>query len=98
MDYQNYLTGHSSSNQQKFVGEIKSYDAEKGLAEILVKNKFAVGDSLEVISPHGNQTITLEYMESLKGEEMQEAPGGGYEIRIPLPKADYEQALIARNL
>ncbi len=97
-DYQNYLTGHSISNQQKFVGEIRNYDAEKGLAEVLVKNKFAVGDSLEVITPHGNQTITLEHMESLKGEEMQEAPGGGYEIRIPLPQADYEQALIARNL
>ncbi len=97
-DYQNYLTGHSNSNQQKFVGEIKSYDAEKGLAEVLVKNKFAVGDSIEVISPSGNQTITLSHMENLKGVEMQEAPGGGYEIRIPLPQANYEQALIAVNL
>jgi putative protease len=97
-DYQNYLTGHSISNQQKFVGEIRSYDAEKGMAEIIVKNKFAVGDSLEVISPKGNQTITLDHMESLKGEEMQEAAGGGYEVRIPLPQADYEQGLIAINL
>lgn len=97
-DYQNYLTGHSTSNQQKFVGEIINYDADKELAEVLVKNKFAVGDSLEVISPQGNQTITLSHMESMKGEEMLEAPGGGYEIRIPLPKADYTQALIARNL
>ncbi len=96
--YQNYLSGHSISNQQKFVGEIRSYDAEKGLAEVMVKNKFAVGDSLEVISPSGNQTITLDHMENLKGEEMQEAPGGGYEIRIPLPQANYEQALIAINL
>ena len=97
-DYQNYLTGHSISNQQKFVGEIINYDQDNGMAEVLVKNKFAVGDSLEVISPQGNQTITLEHMESLKGEDMQEAPGGGYEIRIPLPQADYKQALIARNL
>lgn len=97
-DYQNYLTGHSVSNQQKFVGEIKSYDTDKGLAEVLVKNKFAVGDSLEIISPAGNKTIVLKHMENLKGEEMQEAPGGGYEIRIPLPVANYEQALIAINL
>lgn len=96
--YQNYLSGHSTSNQQKFVGEIRSYDADKGLAEIMVKNKFAVGDSLEIISPSGSQTITLDHMESLKGEEMQEAAGGGYEVRIPLPKADYEQGLIAINL
>jgi len=96
--YQNYLSGHSISNQQKFVGEIRSYDREKGLAEILVKNKFAVGDSLEIISPTGNQTINLEHMESLKGEKMQEAAGGGYEVRIPLPQANYDQALIAINL
>jgi len=96
--YQNYLSGHSISNQQKFVGEIRNYDNEKGLAEILVKNKFAVGDSLEIISPAGNQTINLEHMENLKGERMQEAAGGGYEVRIPLPQANYEQALIAINL
>jgi len=96
--YQNYLSGHSISNQQKFVGEIRNYDNEKGLAEILVKNKFAVGDSLEIISPAGNQIINLEHMENLKGEKMQEAAGGGYEVRIPLPQANYEQALIAINL
>ena len=96
--YQNYLTGHSISNQQKFVGEITAYDHEKGTAEVLVKNKFAVGDSLEVIAPSGNQLVTLTHMENLKGEEMQEAPGGGYQIRIPLPEADYNNALIARNL
>ena len=65
---------------------------------MLVKNKFAVGDSLEVIAPSGNQLVTLTHMENLKGEEMQEAPGGGYQIRIPLPEADYSNALIARNL
>ncbi len=96
--YQNYLTGHSTSNQQKFVGEIVDYDSAKGLAEVLVKNKFGVGDSLEIISPHGNQTITLQHMETLKGEDIAEAAGGGYQIRIPLPPADYRQALIARNL
>ena len=37
-------------------------------------------------------------MESLKGEKMQEAAGGGYEVRIPLPHANYDQALIAINL
>ena len=65
---------------------------------MLVKNKFAVGDSLEVILPEGNQIITLQHMENLKGEEMQEVPGGGYQIRIPLPAADYDKGLLARNL
>ena len=97
-DYQNYLDGHSANFKQRFVGEITGFDSNKGLAEILVKNKFAVGDRLEVILPAGNQTITLQHMENLKGEEMQEVPGGGYQIRIPLPTANYDKGLLARNL
>ena len=94
--YQNYLDNKADSGRQRFVGEITGY--ENGLAEIDVKNKFAVGDSLELILPGGNQTIKLEKMEDLKGNPMNEAPGGGYQVRIPLPNADYNKALIAVNL
>jgi len=96
--YQNYLDGHSANFKQRFVGEITAFDRERGMAEINVKNKFAVGDSLEIISPAGNTTITLQHIESLNGDAMQEVPGGGYQIRIPLPVADYNKALLARNL
>lgn len=92
---QNYLKNHSVSNHQKFVGEIVAFDESKGLAEILVKNKFAVGDRLEVISPAGNQIVRLDYMEDLYGKPMQEAAGGGYQVRIPLPKSDYRNSLLA---
>jgi len=95
-DYQNYLQGHSLPSTQRFVGEIKSYDQDKGLAEIDVKNKFAVGDKLEVISPQGNHTLELAHMEDLKGNAMTEALGGGYQVRIPLPPADYQLSLLAR--
>ena len=95
-DYQNYLQGHSLPTTQRFVGEIKSYDKDKGLAEIDVKNKFAVGDKLEVITPQGNQTIELQHMEDLKGNDMNEALGGGYQVRISLPPANYELSLLAR--
>lgn len=97
-DYQNYMSNFSGSNKQQFVGEIRDYDPASGLAEIAVKNKFAVGDSLELITPAGNETITLEGMQDLKGNPMQEAPGGGYEVRIPLPNMDYQCGLISRNL
>jgi putative protease len=96
--YQNYLSNHSDSLQQKFVGEISAYDAASGLAEVAVKNKFAVGDTLELMSPAGNRLITLEAMQDMNGNPMDEAPGGGYTVRIPLPPGDYEKALITRNL
>ncbi len=97
-DYQNYLENNSIHTQQQFVGEITGFDTAKGMAEIDVKNRFQIGDKLEVIAPSGNQEILVEHMESLKGEPMDVAPGSGHHVRIPLPRADYEKALIARNL
>ncbi len=97
-DYQNYLHNHSKLMQQQFVGEVTHFDEANGIAEVLIKNKLKVGDKLEIISPSGNQEITLEKMESLKGEPMQEAPGGGYEVKIPLPGKNYKRALLARYL
>ncbi len=97
-EYQNYLTNHSDSLQQKFVGEISGYDAATGLAEVEVKNKFAVGDSLEVMTVKGNRLVTLEGMQDSQGNAMEEAPGGGYIVRIPLPPGDYRMGLITRNL
>jgi len=97
-EYQNYLKSHSVSDKQQFVGEVVSYNKDSGLAEILVKNKFKLGDNIEVIAPTGNQMIQLDHIENLDGIPMQEAPGGGYQVRIPLPDANYDKALLARNL
>jgi putative protease len=95
-EYQNYITGYSKSHQQQFCGEIVAYDNESGLASIDVKNKFSVGDKLELILPGGNQDIIVERMEGMYGQEMHEASGGGYEVKIPLPKAACEKGLLAR--
>ncbi len=97
-EYQNYMTGYSKSHQQQFCGEIRAYDKKTGLAEINVKNKFAVGDKLELILPAGNQNIVVEAMEDLYGHEMQEALGGGYEVKIPLPEIEAENGLLARYI
>ncbi len=97
-EYQNYITGYSKSHQQQFCGEIRNYDSSTGLAEIAVKNKFSVGDTIEVILPEGNQDITVDHMEDLYGNPMQEASGGGYEVKIPLPKINAKKGLIARYL
>ncbi|MDD1649969.1 MAG: tRNA 5-hydroxyuridine modification protein YegQ [Methylococcaceae bacterium] len=97
-DYQNYLRGYSSSQQQQFVGEITGFDSGTGQAEILVKNKFAVGDRLELILPQGNQDIVLTGMTDKDGQSLLEAPGGGWEVRIHLPVPEAGQGLIARYL
>ncbi|MGZ8194878.1 MAG: prephenate-dependent tRNA uridine(34) hydroxylase TrhP [Methylosarcina sp.] len=95
-DYQNYITGYSKSHQQQFCGEIRNYDSATGLAEIEVKNKFAVGDRVELILPEGNRDIVVERMQDLHGQAMQEASGAGYEVKIPIPEANAGYGLMAR--
>jgi putative protease len=97
-DYQNYVRGHSESHRQQFVGEITGIESGSGMASILVKNKFGVGDRLEFISPAGNRDITLDRIEDQSGNTLDEAPGGGWQVRIPIPEGAWEHGLIARYL
>lgn len=97
-EHQNYINGYSKSHQQQFCGEIRNFDPNSGLAEIDVKNKFSVGDRLELILPEGNRDIVIEKMEDLHGRPMQEASGGGYEVRIPLPGIKSDKGLLARYI
>ena len=83
-EHQNYIAGYSMANQQQFCGEITGYDSASGMIEIDVKNRFAVGDELEILLPGGNHTIRLERMENRDGEAIDIAPGGGHRVRIPL--------------
>ncbi len=95
-EQQNYITGYSKSHQQQFCGEIRHFDSATGMAEIDVKNKFTVGDKIELILPEGNRDIVIEHMEDLHGHPMQEALGGGYEVKIPLPEISPQHGLLAR--
>lgn len=78
---QNYRSGYSSAKNTQYVGDVVSIDAD-GWATVEVKNKFRVGDTLEIIHPSGNQTIILDAMR--KNEiAVAEAAGGGHVVQIP---------------
>ena len=94
-DYQNYITGHSTFQRSQFVGEVKGIEA--GWAEVVVKNRFDVGDTLEVIHPSGNVEIVLDAMRNLDGEPITAAPGSPLHVRVPLAER-YAGALLARRL
>ena len=96
-DTQNYLQSHSKSNRSQYVGDITSFDVSSGMAEILVKNRFMIGDKLEIIHPSGNHVIELTHMQDLKGKSVSVAPGNGYKVKIPLI-GNLEKALVARFL
>ena len=96
-DTQNYLQSHSKSNRSQYVGDITSFDISSGLAEISVKNRFKIGDKLEIIHPSGNRVIELTHMQNLKGESVDVAPGSGHKVKIPMT-GNFEKALVARFL
>ena len=97
-EYQNYNRGASISTQQQFVGEVTAYD-DKELT-IDVKNRFQVGDELELMTPQGNFTFELTSITSLNGESRSDAPGSGFIVKIPIPKGllSAEKSLLIRNL
>ncbi|WP_028455132.1 prephenate-dependent tRNA uridine(34) hydroxylase TrhP [Chitinilyticum litopenaei] len=94
-EYQNYLDGHSKSKRSQYVGEIG--EVRDGWAQVNVKNRFEVGDELEIIHPSGNQIIKLEAIRGKGGAMVDAAAGNGVEAAIPLD-AKYANALIARIL
>ncbi len=94
-EMQNYLRGHSESGRSLYVGDVIGWDAARGLAEIEVKNRFSVGDRIEVIHPSGNIEIELVAMRNAVGEAIRVAPGNGHRVWIPLPR-DLPGALLAR--
>ncbi len=90
---QNYLDGHSKAKRSQFVGEIIANT--DGWARIEVKNKFSLGDTLEIIHPSGNIEVKIEVMRDKNGKEITVAPGNGIQVQIPL-ESQYDKALLAR--
>ena len=96
-DHQNYLRGFSLSGRSLYVGNVLEVDAARGLVKVEAKNKFAVGDKLEIIQPSGNTDVVLEEIYSTKGEAMRVVPGAGYTVWVKLPLSS-EGAFLARYM
>ncbi|MBU2891899.1 tRNA 5-hydroxyuridine modification protein YegQ [Colwellia sp. D2M02] len=99
-DTQNYDYGYSKSDTQQFVGEVIGRNQTTGLVEIDVKNKFLVGDKLELMTPTGNHTFTLSHMLNAKNNEViTDAKGSGHKVLIALEcSIDLSFAIIMRYL
>lgn len=95
-EHQNYLQGHSLASRSQYVGDVVSYDDKLGLAEITVKNKFSVGDTLQVIHPSGNRTLQVQTLLNKQGQAVNEAAGSGITVKLPIPAGATQNAMLAR--
>ncbi|MBW4934327.1 prephenate-dependent tRNA uridine(34) hydroxylase TrhP [Marinobacter sp. F4206] len=82
-EYQAYEHGSSTLGTQQVVGAIRDDDGQ--WLTIEVKNRFATGNPLELVTPAGNLRFAAETMETLKGNKVDCAPGSGHTVRIPRP-------------
>ncbi len=101
-EFQNYETGHSASHSHQFVGEVTSLNDDNSLS-IDVKNRFGIGDTLELMTPDGNIEYQLESLcQERNGESIDVAPGSGHRVRIQIPPGTplthIDNALILRSL
>ena len=96
-EYQNYEHGSSNFDHQIFCGEV--IERQGDYIKIDVKNRFVVGDSLELMTTSGNITFTLTEIKDKKGNQIEDAKGSGHIVEIPVPAdVDMSFALLIRNL
>ncbi len=85
--YQNYADSHSVPGHGRYVGQALAWDRMRGLMEVLVKNRFEIGDTIEVILPSGNVRQFVARMENCEGERIGVAPGDPHHVWIDLPES-----------
>ena len=82
-EFQNYEQGASRSDRQQVVGEVQ--DINDDWINVDVKNRFEVGDQMELITPAGNLSFQLSDMMNQDGKRTDAAPGSGRVVSIPVP-------------
>lgn len=105
-EYQNYTQGVSTNPNQQFVGEVSEiHEAEASLL-IDVKNKFRTNETLQLVTPEGNIAFVLPALQNKRGASIDEAPGSGHYVHIPisalgeqtLSRAALSKALLMRHI
>lgn len=79
-EYQSYNNHTASDLKQQVVGEFTEY--HDNWLTVSVKNQFKLGDRLEIMTPSGQQFLTLSAMEDLKGNAVERAAGSGISVKI----------------
>ncbi len=93
---QNYQSGHSDNQSRLFCGIVKEWDESTGMALIAVRNRFEIGDTLELVSPNKTLPFPVPAFRDLKGNRLTVAHGGGQDILLPLPEKPEPFALLRK--
>ena len=97
-DLQNYDTSHSVG-EQLLVGEFIAEQDADGFALLEVKNQFAVGDELILMTPQGNHAFVLQALRDKQDNDIVLAPGACYQLKVKLAgQHDLRFAMLVKQL
>ncbi len=94
---QNYQTS-AYTREYSFVGLVKSYDAETGMAVVEQRNKMVLGDEIEVFGPDREYfTQKLAVLQNEDGEPIESAPHPQQILRIKMDQPVAEQYMLRKR-
>jgi U32 family peptidase len=83
---QNYTTS-SYSRDYTFLGIVKDYDEDTQIATIEQRNKFSIGDTIEIFGPNDSFfSQTVNNIADINGDSVESAPHAQQIIRIKVDK------------
>jgi len=85
LDGQN-LSNTVYNNSQEFVGIVVDYNQNTGFALVEQRNKFSIGDELEIVSPKGSFRQVIAEMYDQEGTPLQSAPHPQQMLQIKIEK------------
>jgi putative protease len=94
----NYEQSHSDNQTHKFCGIVDKFNADSMAVRIKVRNRFEVGDEMELVAPGGNVSFNLEQMSTLEGDTIDVAHGGGQDVEIKVPFKVDDFTLLRKKL
>ena len=83
----------------ELVGKIIKYEPDKGMALVQQKNKFSVGDIVEILGPVGDPIkIKITEMKNAEGEPITEAPHPEQLVYIPVSVPVEENYIVRKPI
>lgn len=94
-----YFTGRQEVSNKDFLGLIKSYDEVTSEAVVEQRNKFNVGDTVEIFGPNTvTKKFKVEYIINSDDEKIESASHAQEIIKIKIPFKVYENDIIRVNI
>jgi putative protease len=94
----NFEQSHSENQTHLFCGIVQEVNNGDMIARIRVRNRFEIGDEMELITPHHTISFKLKQMYTTEGKAIDTAHGGGQDVDISVPENAGEYTLLRKKL